>query len=242
MGNLAFVSAFYITLSYAAAAIFIGGLLYKIHGYAVTPSPLKIPTTPQPTTAGGVFVKNAINISTFSNLYKGNRWTWIGGYALHVIFLLVLIRHLRYFLEPILGVVVALQFFGMWAGILLPLPLIYLMVRRAAVDRAAYISSFADYFVLILILLTGLSGISLKILVHADIVAIKQFILGLMLFRPVDIPTHPAFLVHFTLVLILAVYFPFSKLMHAGGVFFSPTMEQVDNPREKKNVNSWAAD
>ena len=34
--------------------------------------------------------------------------------------------------------------------------------------------------------------------------------------------------------------FPFSKLLHAPGVFFSPSRNQVDNSREKRHVAKWA--
>ncbi len=240
MGELTLVSIFYVAASYVAATVFTVGLLSKLYGYAVTPSPLKIPTMPQATTEAGVIFKNAINISMFANLYRGNRWTWIGGYALHVILVFVLVRHLRYFHEPVLPAVALFQTLGMWAGLALPVPLVYLLIRRKAVDRVAYISSTADYLILGLLLLIGLSGISLRLLAHADIVLIKQFCLGLILFSPVNIPTHSLFLTHFTLVLTLAVYFPFSKLLHGGAIFFSPTMMQVDNPREVKHVNPWA--
>ena len=37
------------------------------------------------------------------------------------------------------------------------------------------------------------------------------------------LPADPALLVHLTLVLTLMVVFPFSKLLHAPGVFFSPS-------------------
>jgi len=242
MGGLTFLSMLYIAVSYMAGAVFFTGTLYKVYGYASTPSPLKIPTTPQPSTVPGVVLKNAINIAVFSSLFKGNRWTWVGGYALHVILLLILVRHLRFFLEPVTGIVQFSQWFGMWAGFIFPLPILYLLVRRSAVERVKYISSGADSFALLLLLAIGLTGISLRLITHADIVAIKQFLLGLILFSPANIPTHPVFILHFTLVLTLAVYFPFSKLLHAGGIFFSPTKMQVDNPRELKHVNPWEAE
>ncbi len=242
MGGLTFISMLYIAMSYAAGAIFFIGTLYKVYGYASTPSPLKIPTTPQPTTVPVVVLKNAINIALFSSLFKGNRWTWVGGYALHVIMLLILARHLRFFLEPVTGIVQFAQWFGMWAGFIFPLPLIYLLVRRSAVDRVKYITSGADKFVLWLLFAIGLTGIFLSVVAHSDLVGVKQFILGLILFSPVNMPSHPAFILHFTLVLVLAVYFPFSKLLHAGGIFFSPTKMQVDNPREVKHVNPWEAE
>ena len=49
---------------------------------------------------------------------------------------------------------------------------------------------------------------------------------GLLTLRPVAPPPHALFLVHYLLVALLMIYFPFSKLLHAGGIFFSPTRNQ----------------
>lgn len=241
MSGLSPLSLVFVALSYAGAAVFFCGLLYKLWGYAVTPNPLSIPATPSPTTLGGVLVSNIINIATFSSLFKGNRWTWVGGYAFHVILIAVFARHLRLFVHPVSPWLTQIQPLALLLAMLLPLPLIYLLIRRKAVDRYAWISSSADYFVLILLLLIGLSGLALKFVNHGDMAGIKHFLLGLAVLSPVDMPPHPAFIIHFTLVLMLSVYFPFSKLMHAGGVFFSPTRTMVDNPRERRHVTPWAA-
>ena len=47
------------------------------------------------------------------------------------------------------------------------------------------------------------------------------------------------FAVHLALVSVLAAYFPFSKLMHMGGVFLSPTRNLANNNRAKRHVNPW---
>ena len=44
-------------------------------------------------------------------------------------------------------------------------------------------------------------------------------------------PTAPLILVHVASVALLMVIFPFSKLLHAPGVFFSPTRNQTDSSR-----------
>ncbi len=241
MGGLSLLSLVYVALSYAAAAIFVGGLMRKLWGYAVTPNPLCIPTTPSPATKGGVVARLALNIVAFADLFKGNRWTWIGGYAFHVILIAVTVRHLRLFIYPVPPLLAEIQPLALLIAMLLPLPLVYLLARRKMVDRYAWISSPADYGVLILILLIALSGLGLKFVSHSDLVGIKHFLLGLLMFSPVDMPAHPAFIIHLTLVLMLAVYFPYSKLVHAGGVFFSPTRMMVDDPRERRHINPWAA-
>ena len=44
----------YAVMFYAATAILVIGVGYKMYDYARTPAPLKIPTTPAPTTSTGV--------------------------------------------------------------------------------------------------------------------------------------------------------------------------------------------
>ena len=68
----------------------------------------------------------------------------------------------------------------------------------------------------------------------------KAFILGLMYFELQPLPNDPLIMIHLGLVALLMIIFPFSKLLHAPGIFFSPTRNQVDNPREKIHVAAWA--
>lgn len=241
MGQFTFLSVLFILLSYLAAAAFFGGLLYKLLRYAVTPAPLKIPITPHPKTAGGVVWKNTVIISTFSPIFKSNKWIWAGGIVFHIILLLVILRHLRYFMEPVPEIITFLQSWGIYAGLLIPLPIIYKIGMRAMIDRLRYISYFPDYFLLFLILLIALSGLTIKFILRSDVVGIKQFIMGLVVFSPVNIPMDFFFLLHFSLVLILLAYMPFSKLILIGGIFLSPTRVQVENVREVRHVNPWAA-
>jgi len=47
------------------------------------------------------------------------------------------------------------------------------------------------------------------------------------------------FYVHFFLVCVLLAYIPFSKLMHLGGVFMSPTRNLPNNSRAVRHENPW---
>ena len=94
------LTVIYALLFYAATAILVFGLLYKIVVYARTPQPLKIPTTPAPITKAGVVWRMAKEVTLFSSLFKSNKWIWIFGWMFHVALFLVLLRHLRYFTEP----------------------------------------------------------------------------------------------------------------------------------------------
>lgn len=227
-------------MAYGAAAIFILGFLGRVVKYAKTPSPLKIPTTPAPITPIGVVSRMFQDVVVFKSLFKGNKWTWIGGMVFHYAFLVVVLRHLRYFFYPEPAWVMGLQVAGIYAGIILPLAALYLLMRRTTVDRTMFVSSLADYFVLFLILGIAVTGLLMKFYVRPFMVDVKGFVYGLVTLNPSNVPFEPVFLIHLVLVLTLLAYFPFSKLMHAGGLFFSPTRFQCDNPREKRHINPWS--
>ncbi len=231
----------YALLFHAATAVFAVGLAYRVWLYARTPAPLKIPTTPAPISTGGVVWRLAREIGLFESLFKANKWIWIFAVLFHAALLLVVLRHLRYFQEPVWFWVKLIQPFGLYAAFAMVAGLAGLWARRIAVERIRYISSPSDHLMLALLLGIALSGIALKYGARTDIVAVKAFMLGLMRFDWRPLPADPVLLVHFALVIALMVVFPFSKLLHAPGVFFSPTRNQTDNPREKRHLAPWAA-
>ncbi|QTN25090.1 respiratory nitrate reductase subunit gamma [Rhizobacter sp. AJA081-3] len=231
----------YALLFYAATAMLVIGVALKIRSYLRTPAPLKIPTTPAPTTQGGVALRLAREVVLFESLFKSSKWTWIFGWMFHAALLLVLLRHLRYFQEPVWTPVLWVQFFGTYAGFAMVAGLAGLWARRFLVDRVRYISTPSDHLHLALLLAIGLSGLTMRFVAHTDIVALKAFMLGLMRFDWQPLPGDPLLLLHLTLVALLMFVFPISKLLHAPGLFFSPSRNQVDNPREVRHVAAWAA-
>ena len=231
----------YAGMFYIAALVLVIGLVYKIVDYSRTPAPLVIPTTPAPTTRSGVVYRMAKEVVVFESLFKANKWIWVFGWLFHFGLLLVLLRHLRYFTEPVWFWVNILQPFGKYASFMMVIGLAGLLARRFLVDRVRYISTPSDYLMLVLILAIGLSGMLMTFVVHTDIVAIKTFFMGLMYFDVQPVPADPILLIHLALVAFLMLIFPISKLLHAPGVFFSPTRNQVDNPRERRHVAAWAA-
>ena len=231
----------YALLFYAATAMLVVGVALKIRSYLRTPAPLKIPTTPAPTTQGGVALRLAREVVLFESLFKSSKWTWIFGWMFHAALLLVLLRHLRYFQEPVWTPVLWVQFFGTYAGFAMVAGLAGLWARRFLVDRVRYISTPSDHLHLALLLAIGLSGLAMRFVAHTDIVALKTFMLGLMRFDWQPLPGDPLLLLHLTLVALLMFVFPISKLLHAPGLFFSPSRNQVDNPREARHVAAWAA-
>ncbi|MHB8453248.1 MAG: respiratory nitrate reductase subunit gamma [Acidiferrobacterales bacterium] len=235
------LTVIYAVLFYVATAILVGGVAYKTYVFARTPAPLKIPTTPAPTTRTGVVMRMLREVTVFESLFKSNKWIWLFGIIFHFGLLLVLLRHLRYFTQPVWFWVVLIQPFGIYAGFLMVAGLLGLWARRFLVDRVRYISSPSDHLMLALLVAIALSGLTMKFVAHTDIIALKAFILGLMAFDWQPLPADPPLLVHLTLVATLMIVFPVSKLLHAPGVFFSPTRNQVDNPREHRHVAGWSA-
>ena len=235
------LTAAYALLFYAASAILAGGLAFKVVQYARTPAPLKIPVTPAPTSAGGVAVRLAREAVLFESLFKANKWIWLFGWIFHAAMLLALVRHLRYATDPVWSWVALAQPFGMYAGFAMLGGLAALWFRRFAVERIRYISVPSDHLMLALLIAITASGLAMRYVARTDIIALKRFILGLIRFDWQPIPTDPVLLVHLGLVAALMIIFPYSKLLHGPGLFFSPTRNQVDNAREKRHLSAWAA-
>lgn len=235
------MTTFFALTFYFATLVLVVGLIVKIRQFATVPAPLKIPTTPAPTTVSGVFWRMFREVVFFESLFRASKWTWIFGYMFHAALALVVLRHIRYFIEPVWFWVVWVQPFGKYAAFAMIAGLLGLWVRRIAVDRVRYISSPSDHLMLLLLAVITVSGMLMSFVSHTDIIGLKAFVLGLMYFDWQPLPAHPLLYIHLGAVALLMIIFPFSKLLHAPGVFFSPTRNQVDNPREKRHLANWAA-
>jgi len=231
----------YALLFYIATAVLVVGVGLKIRSYAGTPAPLKIPTTPAPTTTSGVALRMTREVVFFESLFKSSKWTWLFGWMFHVALLLVILRHVRYFQQPVWDLIAFVQPFGTYAGFAMVAGLGGLWARRFLVDRVRYISTPSDHLHLALLCAIGLTGLGMRFVAHTDIVAVKAFMLGLMRFDIQPLPADPVLLLHLALVALLMLVFPISKLLHAPGLFFSPTRNQADTSREARHVSAWAA-
>ena len=227
-------------LFYIAFFIFTYGLVCKILQYAKTPAPLKIPTMPAPTTQAGVVFRMSREVVLFESLFKSSKATWLFGWLFHFGLFLDMLRHLRYFIDPIWFWVVIIQPFGKYGSILMFVGLVGLLVRRIVVDRVRYISSPSDHLMLALILCITSTGIAMSFYLGADVISVKSFFTGLITFDIHNIPADPVLISHLIMVALLMIIFPYSKLLHAPGLFFSPSRYQVDNSRDKRHIAKWA--
>lgn len=228
-------------LFYVAFATLVAGAGAKIAQYARTPAPLKIPTTPAPITKSGAVFRMAREVVVFESLFKSNKPLWIFAIVFHFGLFVVLARHLRYFQEPVWLPVSLVQPFGVYGGLAMMAGLALLLLRRLVVPRIAYITAPSDLAMLALLLGIGATGMMMTNLTHTDVIAVKAFFLGLMRFDLQALPADPVLYAHLALVAALMIVFPFSKLLHAPGIFFSPTRNQNDDPRERRHLSAWAA-
>jgi nitrate reductase gamma subunit len=239
------MSTVYAVLLLAATLFMLAGLARKARQYRNTPAPLKIPTTPAPKTTGGVVLRLAKEVVFFAALFRASKWTWIFGWMFHFALLLAFVRHLRYvvpadsFLWPLISLELV-QAAGKYAGLAMVAGLIGLLGRRIFVARVRYISAPSDYLMLILIMFIAFSGLMMSFVTHVDIVSVKTFVMGMFSFNFQDLPVSGPLMIHLGLVIILGFVLPISKLLHIPGVFYSPTRNQVDNPREKRHIAPWA--
>ncbi len=270
---------FGIVIPYLALVVFVAAFINKVINWAKSPVPFRIPTTSgqqqslgwikqsridNPSTTGGVILRMALEILTFRSLFKNSRveirgeklsykwviWLWLFAIIFHYSFLVVVLRHLRFFVQPIPGFVTALESAdgflqvglpGLFvSGLLLLAGATLLLLRRITLPRLNYISRAADYFPLLLIITIALTGLMMRYFTKVDVVKIKELTMGLVTFHwTVPAGIGGLFFVHLFLVSILLAYIPFSKLMHMGGVFLSPTRNLANNSRAKRHVNPW---
>lgn len=235
-----FLGIAYGILFWLATLFLVLGVANKVWLYSRIPAPLKIPTMPAPRTRTGVVWRMARELLLFQSLFRADKLLWAISIVFHYALLLVIIRHLRYVQEPIWGLVIVLQPVGQYAGFALVLSLLGLLARRFLIDRVRYISAPSDFLMLVLLIFIACTGLMMRYVNPTDIVMVKAFFVGLKTFNWQPLPLDFTLLLHLFSVAFLMLIFPISKLMHAPGVFFSPTRNQVDNSREQRHIAPWA--
>ncbi len=273
---------FGIALPYLSMLIFLGGFIYTVVQWAKSPVPFSIQTTcgqgksldwikrdklEAPDTTLEVIGRMVLEIFTFRSLfrntkseihdgpkltYESSKWLWLFALLFHYSFLVIVLRHMRLFLDPAPAWVAAMEFGDGILQIGAPtlyltdvailLGLILLFARRLTNRHVRYISLANDYFPLFLIIGIAVTGVLMRYFLRTDIdvIAIKGLAVGLVTFSPaINTEIGTIFYIHLFLVCALLIYFPFSKLMHMGGVFMSPTRNMRNNTRAVRHINPW---
>ena len=269
-----------VILPYVAIAVFVVGTTVRVFRWAASPVPFRIPTTcgqqrslpwiqgaplDNPFTGlgavGRVLLEALLFRSLFRNsrahllpdgrlVYGGDRSLWAFALAFHGSLLLILLRHLRLFLEPVPAFVTWLQeadgFFQVGvptvylSDLLLVLGLLGLIGRRVADAKVRYLSLPVDHFLVALLAGIAGTGLCLRHGERPDLVAVKKLALGLVTFHPAD-PSGlgTVVFIHLTLVSVLLLVFPFSKMVHVAAPFLSPTRNLANDSRARRHVNPW---
>jgi len=271
---------FGVVVPYVALVVFFVGIIYRVVTWARSPVPFRIPTTcgqqkshpwikannlESPHNTFGVIGRMALEILFFRSLFRNtkaelrdgpklvygsDKWLWLAGLVFHWSFLIIVLRHLRFFLESspiwvsLIETMDSLFEIGVPAlyltdGAILA-AVTFLFLRRVIIPQMRYISLPADYFPLFLILGIGITGVLMRYLFRVDVAGVKELAMGLVSLRP-TIPEGlgVTFYIHLFLVSVLLAYFPLSKLMHMGGVFLSPTRNLANTNRMSRHVNPW---
>jgi len=272
---------FLVFIPYGAFVVFLAGFVWRIVSWAQSPVPFRIPTTcgqqktlpwmkseplESPSGTAGVIGRMALEILLFRSLFRNTqteiyegrtvygsaKWLWFFGLTFHWSLLIIVVRHMRFFVEPVGPLLSGLSaldgFFELGTPTLflsdaaILAGLTFLFVRRAVVPQLRYISLFTDYFALTLILAVAATGILMRTIFPADLEQVKTLVLGWVTFYPV-VPRGVSglFQTHLFLVCALLAWFPFSKLMHMGGVFLSPTRNLANDSRMRRHINPWNA-
>ena len=217
----------------------------------------------------GVIGRMALEVFAFRSLFRNTRVEvmpekskvnyiadkalWAAAMAFHWAMFIVVLRHFRFFIEPVPVWVEALQnvdgFFQIGLPVyygttfLMVVGLAFLLARRFFDAKVRYISLPTDYFALYLLLGIALTGILMRHVEKVDVVQVKAAIVGWASFQPVaPVGVGLWYFVHIVMVSALLVYFPFSKLLHAPGVFLSPTRNLANNNRIRRHINPWNPD
>ena len=221
---LKFQVLFGVVIPYAALIVFIAGFIYRIIDWARSPVPFAISSTcgqqkslpwikqskiENPSSTFWVVVRMALEIFCFRSLFRNSKagisngsrltyemekWLWLGAMAFHYSFLVVLIRHLRFFTEPVpfwVNLTASLDGFLevglpgiMISGVLLLAAAVYLLLRRMLIPQMKYISLASDFFPLFLIMGIAVSGIVMRYFSKTDVTAAKELAMGLVTFQP----------------------------------------------------------
>ena len=270
-----------VVIPYAAFAVFLVGFVYRVVQWAKAPVPFRIPSTcgqekslpwirtnplDNPSGLWGVIARMALEVFLFRSLFRNTKveilqkrpvygsakWLWLFGLLFHWSLLIIVLRHLRFFIEPIAGWINSLSALDGFFEIGIPTlylsdaaifaGLSFLFLRRVVIPRVRYISLFTDYFSLLLILGVVSTGLLMRHFFPADLLQVKNLAMGWVTFSPV-VPTRVGtlFYMHLCFVFTLMVFFPMSKLMHMAGVFLSPTRNLANNNRMKRHINPWNA-
>jgi nitrate reductase gamma subunit len=186
-------------------------------------------------------------------VYGSHKWLWLGGLAFHWSMLVIVIRHARVFFETLPLPIELLETADRFLDVTVPAlylsdglalaAITFLVLRRLSDEKMRLLSLSTDYFPLFLFGAIAIIGISMRYVTKVNVMPVKALAMTLAHFGfDAPEPIGVLFYVHLFLVCVLLAYIPFSKLVHMGGIFLSPTRNLPNNSRARRHVNPWNPD
>jgi nitrate reductase gamma subunit len=221
-------------LPYIAAAVFLVGTCWRIITWLRVPVPFPLTLSPAANTNPGRMLAIGREILFFDSLRRGDRWLWLWAWLLHISLVFIIIGHIAgiYYLAKQFTLVgfsaEASASLSAWLGTIFGavflVSLLALFYRRMTIPEVKRLSDPADYFDLGLLLAIVVTGMYMRLVSDVNLPAVRAYMTGLFTLHPVPLPQNWLFISHFTLVNILLLYFPFSKLIHLAGIFVNQAM------------------
>ncbi|MDR3565089.1 MAG: respiratory nitrate reductase subunit gamma [Negativicutes bacterium] len=222
-------------LPFIAAGVFLIGVTYRVIGWLKVPVPFQLTLFPAPKDGVGRVTAVGTELLFFKSLFHNDKTLWLWAWSLHIALAMVIGGHVVgiYYLMnqfTLVGMTPAASqtasaVLGTTAGIVLMVALIVLFYRRIAEPEVKRLSDPADYVDIMFLLSIVITGNHMRLpTVHVNLPAIKSYLGGLFTLSPTPIPTDWVFVVHFTLVNLFLIYFPFSKMLHFAGYLVNRAM------------------
>ena len=215
----------FLTIFYVMCAIFCGRfLLHALAWHGASRQLRMLLPSPRPVSFS-LIALTALDVVLLRRLFASNKLLWLFSWTFHLSFFIVLIRHLRYILEPAPGVIAFIQPVGVVAGYTLTSSLVLLILYRAVQKKNRYAGK-VNYLILGLVLICSASGLLMRGSLQLDLVEVKRFTLGLFSLRPEMLPGNPLLIVHLLSVLALIPLLP-------SHIFIAPAVMLEDERRRK---------
>ena len=216
-------------LPYIAAAVFFIGIGWRVAAWLRVPVPFPLSLSHAVKTNSDRMLAIGREIFLFDSLRRGDRWLWLWAWLLHISLAFIIIGHIvgiYYLTKQFTYIGFSSEassrlsaLLGTISGVVFFTALVVLLYRRMTIPEVKRLSDPADYFIPGLLLGVVITGMYMRLASGVDLPAVRAYLAGLFTLNPIPMPKDWIFISHFTLVNILLIYFPFSKLIHMAGMF-----------------------
>lgn len=217
-----------IILPYISLFVFVNGMLYRILTWVKTPRASGHFSIYISDGRGNSGLNVLQDIAYFPRMLREEKSLWTASWLFHLSLLMTAVSHYKVFL-PYSGFIDSLRpetfdlvsnVLDAGASILMIAALIILLGRRFT-DFMRRLSEPEDYLVLGLIGVIAVTGYLTRYSSTVNLLSLRRYFASLVSLSPSNIPTDPIFLVHYTAVMVLMIYFPFGKMTHMLGTMLT---------------------